>query len=670
MPFGTVLTPEGVRFRLWAPGTAQVELLLEGKGGELARPMTPHPDGWFEYLAPEAKPGSRYRFRLDNGLCVPDPVSRWNPDDVHGPSVVVDPEGFAWTDDGWQGRPWNEAVIYELHVGTFTPEGSFRALRDRLDYFVALGVTALEIMPVADFPGRRGWGYDGVLLFAPDASYGTPEDFKDLIDAAHRKGLMVFLDVVYNHFGPEGNYLYVYAQPFFSQRHHTPWGSAINFDGDNARAVRDFFIHNALYWLEEYRLDGLRLDAVHAIADDSRPDILEELADRVRAGPSQQRHIHLILENDANAARYLARTPEACRSGLSPTCLRPEPDKRGENALAHTLEASPHLYDAQWNDDFHHAAHILLTGETDGYYGDYAAAPLAYLGRTLTEGFAYQGEISPYRDGQRRGEPSRHLPTSAFVTFLQNHDQVGNRAFGERLAQWVDPHALRAVAAVHLLAPSPPLLFMGEEFASTTPFLYFCDFEPELAAAVTRGRREEFARFAQFAAPEARETIPDPSDPRTFQASKLDWSSLDSPRYAEWLGFYRRLLGLRQRKIVPLLPLLRVGEARYELLGEGGIRVVWPVFTCSHDSHNRSARLALPDSATSARQALHSSSGGEDSQLTLLANLGPTPLANIPRPPGRMLATSEPDHGAPLEAGHLPGWYAVWHLAGEAAPRG
>lgn len=632
MPFGTALTPEGVRFRLWAPDATQVALLLEGEGGELAQPMTPLPDGWFERLASEAQPGSRYRFRLADGLRVPDPASRWNPDDVHGPSVVVDPEAFAWTDDGWRGRSWDEAVIYELHVGTFTPEGTFRALRDRLDHLVELGVTALEVMPVADFPGQRGWGYDGVLPFAPDAGYGTPDEFKALIDAAHQKGLMVFLDVVYNHFGPEGNYLYVYAQPFFSQRHHTPWGAAINFDGDHARTVRDFFIHNALFWLEEYRLDGLRLDAAHAIADDSRPDILEELAAWVRTGLGQERHIHLILENDANAARYLARTQEGV----------------------------PRHYDAQWNDDFHHAAHILLTGETDGYYGDYAAAPLAYLGRTLTEGFAYQGEISPYRDGQRRGEPSRHLPPVAFVNFLQNHDQVGNRAFGERLSRLVEPRALRAVAAVHLLAPSPPLLFMGEEFASTTPFLYFCDFGPELAAAVTRGRREEFARFAQFAAPEAREAIPDPSDPRTFLASKLDWETLTEPRHAEWLAFYRHLLAVRQREIVPLLPGLRVGKARFELLGEGGIRVAWPIFPARSTGFSRFS--ARPNRL---KAVLRTKAGA--GELILLANLGPAPLENVPRPPGRVLAASEPDQGAALETGHLPGWYAIWYGPEEAS---
>jgi maltooligosyltrehalose trehalohydrolase len=602
MPFGAAVTADGVRFRLWAPGTAQVEVLLEEEGGERALPMQALADGWFERRIPEARAGSGYRFRLDGGLCVPDPASRWNPGDVHGPSVVVDPEAFAWTNDGWRGRTWDEAVIYELHVGTYTPEGTFRALIDKLDYLADLGVTALEIMPVADFPGRCNWGYDGVLPFAPEAAYGTPEDFKTLVQAAHGKGLMVFLDVVYNHFGPEGNYLYVYAPPFFSRRHATPWGAALNFDGERSRVVRDFFIHNALYWLEEYRLDGLRLDAVHTIADDSRPDILEELAERVRRGPGRERHIHLILENDANVARYLARTPEG----------------------------APRLYDAQWNDDIHHALHVLLTGETDGYYADYADAPLAHLGRALSEGFAFQGEVSPYRNGRRRGEPSRTLPPTAFVSFLQTHDQVGNRAFGERLVQLAEPRPLRAAVALILLAPSPPLLFMGEEFACPTPFRYFCDFGPELADAVTRGRREEFARFARFAAPEARETIPDPCDPATFLASKLDWDVLRSPRHAEWLWFYQHLLALRQQDIVPCLPYFSPGRSRFDILDGRGIRVIWPL----------------------------RGGGG----LTVLSNLSERPIAGVSRPSGRRLAASEADGGGAVEMGRLPAWCTMWYL--------
>jgi malto-oligosyltrehalose trehalohydrolase len=321
----------------------------------------------------------------------------------------VDPGAFDWQDEGWPGRPWEEAVVYELHVGTFSPEGTFAGVERRLDYLASLGVTAIELMPVGDFPGRWSWGYDGVLPFAPDASYGRPEDLKRLVQAAHARGLMVLLDVVYNHFGPEGNYLHVFARDaFFTERHHTPWGAAINFDGPGAALVRRFFVDNALYWIEEYHFDGLRLDAVHAICDDSATHVLEEIAANVRAGPGRERQVHLVLENDANQSRFLARDANAGRAVT-----------------------------AQWNDDLHHALHAILTGEADGYYADYAAAPQAHLGRCLAEGFAYQGDASPYRRGKARGERSAHLPPGAFVGFLQNHDQVGNRAFtsGQRLSR-------------------------------------------------------------------------------------------------------------------------------------------------------------------------------------------------------------------------------------------
>jgi malto-oligosyltrehalose trehalohydrolase len=512
MPFGAELRGDGTaRFRLWAPSARTVELAL-ARGGEtrlLALPAAQ--DGWHEGVYPAAA-GDRYRFRIDGALEVPDPASRFNPDDVHGASEVIDPAAYAWRERDWRGRPWEEAVIYELHVGTFSPEGTFAGVEARLDYLAALGVTAVELMPVADFPGRRNWGYDGVLPFAPDAAYGRPEDLKRLVDAAHARGLMVFMDVVYNHFGPEGNYLHAYAKPFFTERHHTPWGAAINFDGEGSRAVREFFIHNALYWLEEYHADGLRLDAVHAIADDSAPDILEELAAAVRAGPGSERHVHLVLENDRNEARYLG----------------------------------PGRYDAQWNDDIHHAFHILLTGEADGYYADYANRPAWFLGRCLAEGYAYQGEVSRYRDGAPRGEPCAHLPPAAFVSFVQTHDQVGNRAFGERISALASEETLRPAIAAWLLAPAVPLLFMGEEFAAATPFLFFCDFGPELAQAVTEGRRREFARFARFGDPAAQAKIPDPNAAATFAASRLDWASLARAPHERFLALYRELLALRR----------------------------------------------------------------------------------------------------------------------------
>lgn len=556
MKFGAECLPAGgVRFRLWAPAAGQVELCLPDARGEAVLPMATEGEGWFERTVAEAAPGTRYLYRIDGVHRIPDPASRYNPEDVHGPSEVVDPEAFDWGNVDWRGRPWHEAVIYELHVGAFTPEGTFRAVIDRLDHLVELGVTALQLMPVADFPGRRGWGYDGVLPFAPEASYGRPEDLKALVMAAHARGLMVLLDVVYNHFGPEGNYLHLYAPGFFTERHHTPWGAALNFDGPDSRTVREFFIHNALYWLEEYGFDGLRLDAVHAIFDDSRPDLLEELAQRVRDGQGHGRHIHLVLENDDN----------------DPACLR-------------RAEGHPVAYAAQWNDDFHHVMHLLLTGEADGYYADYAEAPARHLARILAEGFAYQGERSTFRHGSARGQPSAHLPPQAFVNFLQNHDQVGNRAFGERLVNLVEPGRLRAALAVMLLAPSPPLLFMGEEWAASTPFLFFCDFSEDLHEAVREGRRREFARFERFRAPAAREVIPDPDAADTFTRSRLDWRERGEPGHRDWLAFYRRLLRLRAERLLPRLEGSRalgagaLGPAAVQAawrLGDGGILRLW-----------------------------------------------------------------------------------------------
>src|SRR5262249_27251796 len=429
MPFGAAVTGhEQVTFRLWAPAASTIELCLEARDGEHMLPMAAQTDGWFELEHNGAAPPVRYRYRIDGKLRVPDPASRYNPLDVHGASEVVDPLAFEWTDADWRGRPWSEAVIYELHGGPFTDEGTFRGVEARLDYLAELGVTAVELMPVADFPGRYGWGYDGVLAFAPEAAYGPPEDLKRLVQAAHGRGLMVLLDVVYNHFGPEGNYLHAYAPQFFTARHHTPWGAAINFDGPESRTVRDFFIHNALYWLEEYRFDGLRLDAVHAITDDRRPDILTELAEVVRARFEPDRHVHLVLENDANASRHLRRRSKGLSAG----------------------------YDAQWNDDMHHATHVALTGEAHGYYADYFDDPVGRLARALAEGFAYQGEKSRHRNDTLRGEPCADLPTVAFVDFLQNHDQVGNRAVGERLAALVPSEAVEAVTLLLLLSPHIP----------------------------------------------------------------------------------------------------------------------------------------------------------------------------------------------------------------------
>jgi maltooligosyltrehalose trehalohydrolase len=545
MPFGAEVCDDGaVLFRLWAPKASHVSLVLESaRELEMSRA-----DSCFELQTPEARPGSRYQFRIDHDQLVPDPASRFQPQGVHQGSEVIDPFGFEWSDDRWRGRPWDEAVIYELHVGAFTPEGTFAAAEKQLDYLADLGVTAVELMPLSSFPGRRNWGYDGVLPFAPAAVYGRPEDLKRLINAAHARNLMIMLDVVYNHFGPEGNYLWLYAPQFFTERHKTAWGPAINFDSVGRRAVRDFFIHNALYWLQEYHFDGLRLDAVHAISDDSEPQFLLELAEQVRHHLPADRQIHLVLENENNAAQYLER------------------DQRG----------GARLYTAQWNDDIHHALHVLTTGETDGYYSDYAEQPAWQLARCLAEGFAYQGDVSAYRAGQTRGEHSRQLPPGCFISFLQNHDQIGNRALGERITELAEPAIVRVALACILLAPSPPLMFMGEEFGAGTPFLFFCDFGPDLASKVREGRRAEFARFAQFNSPQAQARIPDPNSEQTFLSSKLEWASLEQPQHREWLQYYRTLLGLRHEHIVPRIENIASGEARFQVLGQGAILVRWP----------------------------------------------------------------------------------------------
>ena len=536
--FGPQLLPEGgTLFRLWAPSARQVALLLDPEGQSAEHAMQALEGGWHVLQVAEAGAGTRYKFAVDGGMPVPDPASRYNPLDVHGPSEVVDPRRYAWGDADWRGRPWAEAVVYELHIGAFTPEGTYQAARGKLAGLAELGITAIEIMPLADMPGRHNWGYDGVLPYAPDAAYGSPDELRALVDHAHSLGLMVLLDVVYNHFGPDGNYLHSFCPEFFNPQHQTPWGAAINFDGPQHGPVRQFFIENALYWIEEFHIDGLRMDAVHQIRDDSAQHIVAEITERLRAGPGQQRHLHVVLENEFNQAGPLAR------------------DAAGQ---------PPHAT-AQWNDDVHHCAHVLLTGETDGYYLDYAADPLALLGQGLAEGFVYQGQGSPRDPGHLRGEPSGHLPPLAFVSFLQNHDQIGNRAMGERLDALIDPAdeaRLHAIYACVLLSPHIPMLFMGEEFAASSPFLYFCDFEGELATAVSNGRRAEFAPFKAFADEAARARIPDPNAAATFALSKLRWEERSedmSTRHGRRLALLRELLRLRRQHLMPLLSGARQG---------------------------------------------------------------------------------------------------------------
>jgi malto-oligosyltrehalose trehalohydrolase/4-alpha-glucanotransferase len=592
MPFGTEILPdERVRFRLWAPSHKEIGLELDSADSVSMQPVG---EGWHELVTDRARPGTRYRFILPDGLRVPDPASRHQPKDVHGPSEVIDPTAHAWCDTAWRGRPWAETVIYELHVGAFTAEGTFRGAIERLDYLVSLGITAIQIMPISAFPGRWNWGYDGVRPYAPDATYGRPEDLKALVQAAHERGLMVMLDVVYNHFGPQGNYLRAIACEAFTDRHQTPWGAAINMDGPDSGPVREYFIHNALYWIEEFHFDGLRLDAVHTILDDSPKHLLEELAERVLA-LAQDRPIHLVLENEENQASRLIR------------------DERGQ----------PRWYTAQWNDDIHHALHVAASGESQAYYSDYHG-DTDKLGRALAEGFAFQGELMPYR-GQPRGEPSAALPPTAFIAFIQNHDQIGNRAFGDRLTHCATIEAVRAVAATYLLLPQVPMLFMGEEWGAAQPFPFFADFGPDLADAVRNGRREEFARFPEFQNPATRECIPDPAAEATFVSAKLRWDNIAQPEHTCCLNWYRRALVARHSEIVPLLATIRAG-GRYEVIGEGAVVVQWQ---------------------------LHK---GET--LTLAANLSGARVEGFPASSGRVVW----EEGNPGKGGEFAPWSVRWTI--------
>jgi len=520
--FGPRLTADGALFRLWAPAAKRVDLLLEK-----SHAMRRGEDGWFVADVPGVTAGARYKFRIDDDIDVPDPASAFQPGDVSGPSEVIDQASYRWRAADWRGRPWPETVLIEAHVGTFTPEGTYRAMIGRLDHLVDSGITALELMPLADFAGSRNWGYDGVLWYAPDSAYGRPEDLKALIDAAHRRGLMVFLDVVYNHFGPEGNYLGRYAPAFFTEA-QTPWGSAIDY---RVPEVRAFAIENALYWLRDYRFDGLRLDAVHSIAELGESSMLHDLSVAVGGLAAETgRHIHLVLENDGNAASLLNAD---------------EDPPRGK-------------YRAQWNDDYHHAWHVLLTAESHGYYRDYQHSPRTDIGRALGSGFVYQGEASAHRGGQLRGEPSGALSPTAFVNFLQNHDQIGNRALGDRLESMADPRAIEAALAITLLAPMIPMLFMGEEWGSAQPFPFFCDFHGDLAEAVRKGRQKEFAgAYAKY-----RDRVPDPLEASTFRSAVLDWDALGETGAKSRLALVRELLAVRRQEIVARLAGAAFGRAQ------------------------------------------------------------------------------------------------------------
>jgi malto-oligosyltrehalose trehalohydrolase len=579
--YGPLALESGFRFRLYAPKAKRVDALVDGRTLAMER----H-DDWFAVDDPHARAGSRYAFAVDGGRPVPDPGSRFQPDGVHEASEIITPH-FAWPDQGWHGRPWHEHVIYELHVGAFTFEGTYEAAGRKLRELVELGITAIELMPVAAFPGARNWGYDGVLPYAPYAGYGKPDDLRHFIAAAHAHGLAVLLDVVYNHFGPEGNYLHSTTPGFFNPTEHTPWGAAIDVTVPDVRA---YFAENAAYWLTDYRFDGLRLDATHAIIDPRAPAFLSEVRATALAACAPGRHVALVVENDYNDVTL--------------------------------LDAG---YDAQWNDDVHHCAHVIATGETGGYYHDYKEDPAGWLGRALATGFAYQGEPSEHRNGQQRGLPSARFPLTAFVTFLQNHDQIGNRAFGERLAQLAAPEALRALMALILLAPSPPMLFMGEEWAASTPFLFFCDFEPDLARLVTEGRRREFEAFPQFADEKVRATIPDPAAVTTFEASRLRWEERSAPQHAAALAFTTALLHARAQHVVPFVANLRGTDAVCERIGTIGLALRW--------------KLA-------------------DGMIHADANLSGDALAGFPeRATGETFYTT---HDAAYHGGRAPAWAVRW----------
>lgn len=540
--WGAEILEDGTaRFRLWAPGQQAIALRL-GRGAPPV-PLERAGGGWFETEVVGLPPGTAYAFEIDGGMTVPDPAARAQAGDVHGPSVLVDPLAFRWTLPAWRGRPWHEAVIYELHVGSFEEHGDFDGVRRRLDHLARLGVTAIELMPVAQFGGRRGWGYDGVLPYCAHHAYGGGDGLKRLVDAAHEHDLMVLLDVVYNHFGPDGNYLHSYAPEFFDPDRKTPWGAAIRFA---AEPVREFFIENALYWLEEYRLDGLRLDAIDQIDDQSPEPVLEELARRVRQTVTD-RHAHLTTEDERNVIRL------------------------------HPYDAAgrPRLYTAEWNDDIHHAAHALATGEADAYYQDFAVDPVGCLLRGLGEGFVFQGEPYAPWSGRSRGVRSDGQPPTAFVAFLQNHDQIGNRAFGERLAALTDARTVELLTALLLLSPQIPLLFMGEEYGETRPFLFFTDFTGALADAVREGRRREFAAFRASATDRA--AIPDPNDPATLAACRLDWARAETPEGRRRLALVRRLLAIRHAEIVPRLSGMAAMQSVARRAGALALDVGWRI---------------------------------------------------------------------------------------------
>ena len=506
----------GVNFRVWAPKPKRLSLVLESGGQQAIEfPMIPEEKGYWSCHVPNAKAGMFYCFRLDGRECTfPDPASRYQPRGPHGPSQIVDPHRFEWSDQDWQGVARHGAVIYEMHIGTFTTEGSFRAAAEKLAELAALGITVLEVMPVAEFDGNFGWGYDGVALFAPYHHYGTPDDFRHFIDRAHALGMAVILDVVYNHFGPSGCYHRQYADAYFSERYECEWGDAINFDGEDAAPVREFFLSNAAYWIEEFHLDGLRLDATQQLFDASPVHIIREIAAAVRTAAGSRR-TYIVGENEPQHSR-MAR-----------------PAAQGGYGL-----------DAMWNDDFHHSALVALKGRTEAYLTDYRGTPQEFIS-AAKHGYLYQGQWYRWQN-KRRGTPAHDLAPDAFITFLQNHDQVANSGLGKRLHQLAHPGQYRALTALLLLGPATPMLFQGQEFASSSPFLYFADHEPELAAMVEQGRNTFMHQFPSLAGSQTQSYLFKPHDSKTFQFCKLDHA--EKERHAETYALHRDLLKMRKEE--------------------------------------------------------------------------------------------------------------------------
>lgn len=512
---GALAEGDDIRFRVWAPKAERVELVVLRRDEHVAvLPLEASEGGYFSSTVGDIVVGDWYLYRIDGQEPLPDPASRFQPAGPHCPSEVIDPTRFSWTDTGWSGVPLEKLVLYELHVGTFSPQGTYRGVIDRLGWLSDLGVTAIELMPLAEFAGSRNWGYDGVGLFAPSHRYGRPDDLRRLVDRAHAFGLGVFLDVVYNHLGPDGNYLPRFSPYYFTKRHKTVWGASLNFDGRHCGPVREFFIENALHWVHEYHFDGLRLDATHAIADDGPRHFLAELSARVKES-TPEREVLLIAEDHRNWRRMFL--PEA---------------EGGWGA------------DGVWADDFHHQVRRRVAGDHESFFRDFTGS-MTDLAETIRRGWFFCGQHSTHWDEQRGSDPTG-VPLRRFVHCIQNHDQVGNRAFGERLHHQVEPAVYRAATVLLLMSPATPLLFMGQEWGAGSPFLFFTDHEPELGKRVTRGRRREFQDFSAFSDPQRRDEIPDPQAEQTFLASRLNWDELEEPEHASVLRLYRRLLALRQ----------------------------------------------------------------------------------------------------------------------------